>query len=189
MIFPRHSIAAAIVGSSILTMNLALAGQGQVDAMPKQLYQQLPPENQCLAKAYVIDASGKGLNIRQKPNLSGKILGRLPKSTAVNILGAQGEWILISVIDPIAQQVNFRQEGWVYSSLLGVSSKGYNLTSVSLYAQPSLRSKVVGKIPPNTDTNILSCNGKWLRVESKHHQYKGWLEPKQQCAAALTTCS
>ena len=101
----------------------------------------------------------------------------------------QGEWTLITVVDPIDQKVDFRGEGWVYSSLLGVSSQGYKLTEVSLYTRPSLRSKVVGKIPPNTNTTILGCSGKWLRVESKRHRYKGWLKPNQQCAAAYTSCS
>jgi len=187
MIFSQRLLAASIFGGSILTMNFAFAGQ--VDAFTEKLSQQLPPENQCLTKAYVVDASEKGLNIRQKPNLSGKILGRLPKNTQVNVLGMQGEWILISVVDPIAQKVDFSKEGWVYSSLLGVSSKGYNRTSVSLYSQPSFRSRVVGKIPPSTETNILGCSGKWLRVDSKQHHYKGWLEPKQQCAVAYTSCS
>jgi SH3-like domain-containing protein len=179
MFFSKRLLAASICGSSISIANLAVAGQ--VD--------RLPPANQCLTKAYTIDSSRKGLNVRQQPNLFGKILGRLPKSTEVNVLGMQGEWTLISVIDPIDQNVDFRGEGWVYSSLLGVSSQGYNLASVSLYNQPSLRSKVVGKIPPNTNTTILGCSGRWLRVESKHHRYQGWLEPNQQCATAYTSCS
>lgn len=187
MIFFQRLIVAALFGCSTLTTNLACAGQ--VDALTKNISQQLLPGNQCLAKAYVIDDGGKGLNIRQKPSLSGKILGRIPKYTEVNVLGMQGEWILTSVVDPIAQKVDFSQKGWVYSSLLGVSSKGYNRSAVSLYSQPSFRSKVVGKIPSSTEANILGCSGKWLRVGSKQKHYQGWLEPNQQCAAAYTSCS
>jgi Bacterial SH3 domain len=187
MILSQLLLATSISILSLLGNNVATA-QSSINP-ESSLANTLPPEHQCSTKAYAIDSTKNGLNVRQQPNLLGKILGQLPKSIEVNVLGMQGKWILVSVIDPIAQQVDFHQEGWVYSSLLGVSSKGYDLKSVSLYSQPSLRSRVIGKIPPNTDTNILGCSGKWLRVESKHHQLKGWLEPKQQCAAALTTCS
>lgn len=179
MVSSPHFLAAVVFSSSIVTTELALAGQAE----------RLSPEHQCLAKAYVLDSSQKGLNVRQKPNLSGKILERLDKNTEVNVLGMQGQWLLISVIDPTAQKVAFRDEGWVYSSLLGVSSTGYGEKSVSLYSQPSFRSRVVGNIPPNSSNIILGCSGKWLKVETQNHRYRGWLEPNKQCAAAYTTCS
>ena len=174
--------------SALISMNLSITNEIQVMPVDPNI-QGLSPKNQCLTKAFVIDASGRGLNIRQKPNSLGKIMGRLAKSTEVNVLGTKGEWLLISVINPIAQKVTFRSMGWVYSSLLGVSTKGLDRASVSLYSQPSFRSDITGKIPPNTNTNILSCSGKWLRVESKEYHYKGWLDPNQQCAAAYTSCS
>jgi SH3-like domain-containing protein len=187
MILSQRLLATSISILALLVNNAALAERSNVPE--SSLVNTLPPENQCLTKAYAIDSTRNGLNVRQQPNLSGKIFGRLPKSTEVNVLGMQGKWILISVIDPVAQKVAFRNEGWVYSSLLGVSSMGYGEKSVNLYAQPSLRSKSVGKIPPNANTTILGCSGKWLRVETKNHQQRGWLEPTKQCAAALTTCS
>lgn len=166
----------------------ALAAEIKV-TQTSQLQQQLQPEYQCLTQAYVVDPSSRGLNIRRKPNLSEKIIGRLSKNTEVNVLGMQGEWILISVVDPISQKVAFRGEGWVYRSLLGVAAKGYDLKPVSLYSQPSFRSKVVGKISPNTETTLLGCSGKWLKIQSSKTRYQGWLEPNQQCAAAYTSCS
>jgi uncharacterized protein YgiM (DUF1202 family) len=179
MIFNRRLLATSVLSILIAANDICLAGQAD----------RLPSAHQCLAKAYTIDSTRNGLNVRQKPNLAGKILGRLPKSTEVNVLGMQGNWILISVIDPVAQKVTFRNEGWVYSSLLGVSPMGYGEKSVNLYSQPSLRSKPTGKIPPNSNTTILGCTGKWLKVETNNHQYRGWLEPSKQCAAAYTTCS
>jgi Bacterial SH3 domain len=174
--------------SSLITLNeIAIVGQIANAACP--LANQLPPENQCFTKAYTIDSTRNGLNIRQQPNLLGKILGQLPESIEVNVLGMQGNWILISVIDPVAQKVAFRSEGWVYSSLLGVSLMGSGEKSVNLYSQPSLRSKTVAKIPPTSNTIILGCSGKWLKVATKNRQQIGWLAPTKQCAAAYTTCS
>jgi uncharacterized protein YgiM (DUF1202 family) len=186
MISPRLLAASILIIS--LVGNSAAWADRSIDP-ESSLANTLPPENQCSSKAYAIDSTKNGLNIRQQPNLSGKILGRLPQSTEVNILGMQGKWTLISVIDPVAQKVAFRNEGWVYSSLLGISSTGYGEKSVNLYSQPSLRSTAAGKIPPNSNTTILGCSGKWLKVESKNSQQKGWLEPSKQCAAAYTSCS
>jgi uncharacterized protein YgiM (DUF1202 family) len=165
--------------SAIGYSNIALSSQTD----------KLAPENQCSTKAYVADFSEKGLNIRRQPNSSGKVLGRLPKNTKVNLLGVQGNWILISVVDPSAQRVTFLGEGWVYNSLLGVDTTGYGQKSVNLYSRPSLRSKVSAKIPADSSMTIISCAGRWLKVETKNHQQKGWLEPNQQCSAAETSCS
>jgi SH3-like domain-containing protein len=178
MIFPQQLITTSILSLLIIINEIGLAGQ----------VGRLPPEKQCLAKAYTIDSTKNGVNIRYRPNLSGKILGQLPKSVEVNVLGMQDKWTLISVIDPVAQKVAFRSEGWVYSALLGVSSMGYGEKSVTLYAKPSLRSQTEARIPPNSSTTILGCSGKWLRVETKNQQ-RGWLEPSKQCAAAYTSCS
>jgi uncharacterized protein YgiM (DUF1202 family) len=179
MFFLHRLIAVTILGLSTIADNHAYAG----------LANQLLPENQCLTKAYVIDSSDNGLNVRRQPSSSGKILGRLPKNTEVNVLGTQGNWILVSVVDPIAQKVSFRNEGWVYSSLLGVSVSGYEQKSVNLYSKPSVRSKVVNRVFSSSGATILSCNGKWLKIESKNGQQRGWLEPNQQCASAYTSCS
>jgi uncharacterized protein YgiM (DUF1202 family) len=178
MILSHNLLSFSIFSLVILTNNLAVAGQAD----------RLPTENQCLTRAYVIDSSRQGLNVRRQPNSSGKILGRLPHGTDVNILGAKGDWMLISVVDPVAQKVSFQGEGWVYSSLLGTSSKGYDGKSVSLYSRPSFRSRVAMKIPPNTSVTIVSCTGKWLKVKSDNNK-SGWLEPGQQCSSTLTNCS
>jgi uncharacterized protein YgiM (DUF1202 family) len=187
MILSQRLLATAISILALVVNNAALA-ERSIDP-ESSLANTLPPENQCSTKAYAIGSTRNGLNIRQQPNLSAKILGQLPKSTTVNVLGMQGKWILISVVDPVAQKVAFRNEGWVYSSLLGVSSMGYGEKSVNLYTQPSLRSKAVGKIPINSDTTLLGCSGKWLSVATKNRQQRGWLAPEKQCAAAYTSCS
>jgi SH3-like domain-containing protein len=179
MFYLQRLTAIAIFSSSIMFSNITSVALADL----------LPSENQCSTKAYVIDPSENGLNVRFQPSSSGKVLGRLPKSTVVNVLGMQGNWILISVLDPSAQKVFFRRKGWVYGSLLGVSVSGYERKTVNLYSRPSLRSMVSAKVSPSSSTTILGCSGKWLRVETKNHQQKGWLEPNQQCASAETSCS
>lgn len=163
IILQRLLIIIIVLGGWAIGANSTIAGQSDL----------IPPKNQCSTNAYVIDPVKQGLNIRRQPTLSGQIMGRLPKNTEVNILGIQDQWALISVINPRSQRVAFRGEGWVHSSLLGVSSSGYRLKSVSLYNRPSLRSGVAAQISPNKSTKILECNGKWLRVETKNRLKRG----------------
>lgn len=177
MLLLRFILAAVILYSSALTTDRTLASTAD----------QLPSKDQCETKAYVIDNTG--LNIRRQPNTSSKILAKLPKSIEVNILGRKRDWSLISIISPKAQKVSFHDEGWVFSSKLGVSSKGYDRKSVSLYSRPSVRSTVTGNISPNSEATVLGCSGRWLEVENKSNQTRGWLEPNQQCSAAETSCS
>jgi uncharacterized protein YgiM (DUF1202 family) len=179
MTFLSHLLSLVILSSSAIPIDIVLVVSAD----------QLPPENQCLTKAYVIDTSETGLNIRRQPSSTSKILGRLPQNTTVNVLGMKGNWLLVSVVSPREQKVDFKGEGWVFSSLLGVSSQGYGKKSLSLYSKPSVRSSIVGKISSNSGATVLGCSGKWLRVETLNNQVKGWLEPNQQCASAYTTCS
>lgn len=179
MIFIRHLLSVAIFSNFVL-----LAGSTLVRSAD-----QLRSENQCLTKAYVIDISETGLNVRRQPNSTSKILGELPQNTIVNVLGMKGNWLLVSVVSPREQKVSFRGEGWVFSSLLGVSSQGYDRNMVNLYSRPSVRSSIVGKISSNGGATVLGCSGKWLRVKTQNNQVRGWLEPNQQCASADTTCS
>jgi uncharacterized protein YgiM (DUF1202 family) len=179
MTFIYHLSSLAILSSSLmLTGSTVLSSSDQ-----------LPSENQCLTKAYVIDTNDAGLNVRRQPSSASKVLGRLPQNTTVNVLGMKNSWLLVSVVSPREQKVNFKGEGWVFSSLLGVSSQGYSKKAVSLYSRPSVRSSITGKISSNSGAIVLGCSGKWLRVETLNSQVKGWLEPSQQCASVYTTCS
>lgn len=179
MTFVRHFFSAAILSSFV-----TLSGSTLVRSADR-----LRSENQCLTKAYVIDTSETGLNVRRQPNSTSKILERLPQNIIVNVLGMKGNWLLVSVVSPTEQKVAFKGEGWVFSSLLGVSSQGYGKNAVNLYSRPSVRSSIAGKISSNSGATVLGCSGKWLRVKTQNNQVRGWLEPNQQCASAETTCS
>ena len=159
-----------------LSSSLAIAGcQPQVTAQA------------CQTRAYVIDKDPQGLNVRTKPNSESEIIGTLPLYTEVDVLEYQGDWIFISPIDPEEQGINFKGEGWVYASLLGLNTRGYNSNSVSLYAEPNKTSDIVGKVESSIAVTMVSCSGEWVKI--RQESLEGWLEPEEQCAAALTSCS
>lgn len=141
----------------------------------------------CKARAYVIDRDPKGLNVRLSPNSKSTVLAQLPLYTEVSVFAEQDDWLSISPIEPKLQGVSFHGKGWVYASLLGLSTKGYDRNNVPLYTQPDRTSQVVARISSNSSVTLLGCSGEWVLVKQKN--IIGWLEPAQQCSAALTTCS
>jgi len=148
-------------------------------------------EQLCQTQAYVIDQDPSGLNVRTEPNSESKVIGTLPLYTEVDVVNYQGNWLLVSAIDPELQGVEFQEEGWVYASLMGLNVRGYGSGSVSLYAEPDTTSKELGQVASSSAVTFVSCDGEWVKVRQKVRQdiLEGWLEPDQQCAAALTSCS
>ena len=140
----------------------------------------------CQTKAYVIDTDPQGLNVRQQPNSQGQIIGTLPLYTEVDVFEHQGNWLLVSPIAPELQEVDFKGEGWVYASLLGLNTRGYNSDGVPLYVEPNKTSEVTGHAKSSSSVTMIGCSGEWVLVKQKNLQ--GWLDPEEQCAAALTTC-
>jgi SH3-like domain-containing protein len=141
----------------------------------------------CKLRAYTIDKSNDFLNVRKQPNSQSKILAKLPRNTNVNILKTVDNWVLIKSVFSEAQNIEFQGQGWVFTSLLGLSTSGYGKKSVTVFRQANASSAVNGRISSNTSVKLLSCQGDWALVEKGN--VRGWLAPKDQCAAPLTTCS
>ncbi|MEM6613485.1 MAG: SH3 domain-containing protein [Cyanobacteria bacterium P01_C01_bin.72] len=142
---------------------------------------------ECQAKAYVIDQDPQGLNVRQQPNSQSQILGTLPLYTEVDVFDHQDNWLLVSPIDPELQDVEFKSEGWVYGSLLGLNTRGYGQDTVPLYSEPDKSDQPIAEIAASSSVTMVGCSGEWVLIKQKNIQ--GWLEPDEQCAAALTSCS
>ena len=146
-------------------------------------------EQVCQTRAYVIDKDPQSLNVRKEPNSEGEIIGTLPLYTEVNVFKHQDNWLFVAPIDPELQGVDFKEEGWVYASLLGLNTRGYNSDSVPLYAEPNETSDVLGHVESSSAMTMISCSGEWVKVKQENEHLEGWLEPEEQCAAPLTSCS
>lgn len=149
-----------------------------------------PPQSvaqKCQTKAFAIDRDPNGLNVRNQPNSEAEILGTLPLYAEVNVLDHKNNWLLVSPIDPKLQEIDWSGEGYVYASLLGLNTRGYDGNGVRLYAEPDGASEVVGNVESSSLVTLVSCSGKWALV--RHQSIQGWLKPEDQCEAALTTCS
>ena len=144
----------------------------------------------CNVYAFVTDKDPNGLNVRSQPNSNARVLAKLPTrnvdEVAVKITTSQGKWVQISEAES-PQKVVFQGKGWVDSSLLGTTTRGYETKSVRVYQSANSQSKALGNIPSKTAVQLVGCQGRWVKI--KHLKLSGWLAPNDQCATGLTTCS
>lgn len=141
----------------------------------------------CKLRAYVVDRGSDLLNVRNQPNSRSKILGKLPGNADVRILKTAGRWMLIAPVSSASQDIEFQGQGWVFNSFLGLSTRGYGKKTVTVFSKADANSGINGRITSNTPVRLLGCLGEWALVEK--NGVRGWLQPKDQCAAPFTTCS
>ncbi len=168
----RHIIAA--------TMSLlALAGAVPVAGQPRG--------PACNISAYVLDRDARGLNVRAGPSANARVLQAVSNegSAVARIIGQSGAWFRVSTItDAESDTILFRGDGWVHSSLLGVSVAN---ADPRLYARPSRQSRAIARlIPEDSQVRLIGCSGDWFRVRGAGRV--GWLSRDGQCSNPLTTC-
>ena len=142
----------------------------------------------CQISAYVIDKDPKGLNVRSAPGSSSEIIGNLsttPIAVIVDVTASQGDWVQLSKAQS-PEKIEFQGSGWVYTQLLGTSTRGYGSKGVSVYTNPDPQSSAIGRIPASTGVKLLGCEQSWALVEYK--DLKGWIARDAQCPNPLTTC-
>lgn len=145
-------------------------------------------QRSCKIGAYIIDKDPKGLNVRSEPNSQSKIIDTLPTNNLgliVDINAVQGDWVQLSKAQSPGK-LEFQGNGWVYTQLLGTSTRGYGTNGVSVYDSANTQAKAIGRIPSQRNVKLLSCDRDWALVE--YQGLKGWIEPESQCGNPLTTC-
>ena len=157
------------------------------------------PDAGCKVDAFVLDPDPKGLNVRTGPNRDAQVIGKLParsENINVTITAAMEPWVQIAdAVIAGEGKVIFKGPGWVFGPLLGVEAhsshsttgKGGKRAPVKVYKEANARSLVVTTLTPGLEVKILSCSGKWVKIQ--HEKATGWLDPESQCAAQLTECS
>lgn len=159
---------------------------------PVQTKPAAAPVVPCDLDAYVVEEDENGLNVRSGPGKDYKVIAVLSGDDTdeqmVHITGVSGSWMRISTAAALDGKSLFKGTGWVFASKLGTSVRpdGKGGYQARLYQQPDLKSAVVGKIPAEDGTVLISCKGKWVQVKST--TIKGWLSPEGQCPNPVTTC-
>ncbi|AFY33843.1 SH3 domain-containing protein [Calothrix sp. PCC 7507] len=170
---PKLIIGLAITCTSIM-VNTGLANQ-------VVLAKSQSPEK-CNIFAYVIDKSSKGVNVRSGGSNKNSIIGAIPANETLNVIAVSRQWAKIT-----NASAGFKNTGWVFLPMLGISSRGYGTNGVNIYTNTNQQSRKIGRVPPSERVKLLGCQGGWAKVEYKGVQ--GWLAKEDQCGAALTSCS
>ncbi len=148
-------------------------------------------ETQCNVSAYVIDKDPAGLNVRSAPSSTASIVGKLNKGESgieVNVIASSNKWLKIKDSespDDDAKEV-YKGAGWVYATMIGTSTRGYDKGKVNLYKSPNKNGGTVGTIPKEVEVKLTGCHGDWAKVSYKGKE--GWLARDDQCGASMTTC-
>jgi len=164
--------------------NISLANEKQQTKLPISLSVK---ENNCSFGAFVQESAPAGLNVRQTPSLSGKIIGKLPPvienpdlagfkiKIEVDVLGSKNGWFFISnakdnttLTGKSARSV-FSGRGWVSGRKLTVKSQANKG-----YLQPLTTSPIAVSSNDNAGFDndemvragqLISCLGNWVLVD------------------------
>lgn len=151
-------------------------------------------EPNCGIYAWVIDKDPNGLNVRDKPNVNGKVIAKLKTDgtpedeVVVYIVGYSNGWVKIGLAENGKGQI-FNDLGWVSAKMVETGTKGspnYN-SSVTIYAAAKTSSKKVGTIPSEDTVKIAGYQCGWVKVTYKGKT--GWIRENNICGSPFTTCS
>lgn len=122
------------------------------------------------SKTKAIEVKGKVkanvLNVRKKPELTAKVLGKVNRGEILDVLNRVGEWYQIVYKN--------RNSAYVYAKyieLLREEKSGVITANVlNVRAQPNTNSAIVGKLYKNNPVNILQEMQEWLRVKFENRE-------------------
>ncbi len=155
-------------------------------------------QDDCGIDAYVIDKDPKGLNVRDQPSVTGKILATVktnPNSddstgfVTVVITGYSNGWVKITSADGGDGGSSFDGIGWVSAKMVATRTMGpsgqYDKPA-DLYAASNSKRKI-GTIPSESEVLITGFTCGWVKVQYK--KKIGWIRTSSICGSPVTSCS
>ena len=108
------------------------------------------------------------LNVREQPSTDSKLVGKLPKNAACEILGTEGEWAHIQSGE-VEGYVNLEflltgPEAKLEASSLVRTVAISNADGLNIRAQASMDSEVVTQISKGAELEFLEDQGEWIKV-------------------------
>lgn len=144
----------------------------------------------CDVQAYVVDPDPKGLNVRDAPGVSGKVVAVIPldgDGTTVHLVASSPDgWVQIDRAETVGGEVVFDKKGWVSGKMLATETRGYGTKGVKLRGE-GRAGKVVGTVPPEMQVGVAGCAGD--RVKVRYKNLVGFLDLEDQCPNPVTLCN
>lgn len=150
----------------------------------------------CAIDAWVEHRDPRGLNVRAKPDLKAKIVGKLRYDNGddneivmVKIVGYAKGWVKISGASTVGGDELFSGNGWVTAKAVILRTErpdGNSAKRVALYSRPSKAGGVASRIPAEVAVRIrgFACFGPKVTYSGK----TGWLSREDLCGNPVTTC-
>lgn len=147
-------------------------------------------KQRCSIDAWVQDDDPQGTNVRNAPNLKGKIIETFP-SVAVTgedidltLIGYQNGWLKIELS---GDKKNGFKTGWISAKKVAVAIESGTLKPAKLYAFPKRSSRRIGTIP--NDASVFEIVGfDCFGLKIKYKDISGWLSKDELCGNPRTTC-
>ena len=124
-------------------------------------------------KLYVRTNTGIGLNLRQAPSTSAKIITSFPVGTAVHVLQRGSEWHKVQVCGLTGYMASRYLKASAQSAPAAVKAtlKNINGGSVVNFRQyPGMKTKVIKAYPVGTVVTVLEKGENWCKVEINGQQ-------------------
>ena len=167
--------------SSLPRNLLLLICLGFTGYAPQSLAQR--EEANCGISAWVIDKDPNGLNVRDRPGASGKVIARLPRrnyedTVTVYVVGYSSGWLKIGLAHAGNGEKLFDDLGWIAAKMVETGTKNFEEPPL-LYAQPATSSRKIGAIPSEVHVQIsgYACGFTKVSYQGK----TGWLRDGNIC--------
>jgi N-acetylmuramoyl-L-alanine amidase len=117
--------------------------------------------------------TARDADLRGGPGAEHKLVGKVKSGSKVNVVGKQGEWLLV-----VSQRGNPPAyiEAQAVRPLDPAFGSYVTTTETSVRSGPGRNHDVLTKIPKGMKLQVIGAEGNWLRVESKHGRPPGYVE-------------
>lgn len=123
-------------------------------------------------------------NIRETPN--GEIILKINNSYGdgyiFNVIDCKGEWLKINRIQGIDQTKISEFQGWIHTSIVGVSFT----YSVDLLDKPNGKKVLNIKRESGETYKIINVHYDWVKIKTKNGA--GWVKSEKICGNPVTNC-
>lgn len=133
------------------------------------------------------------LNIRKEPNENGKLVGKLPKNAACELVAEEGEWTLIR---------SGKVEGYVKSEYLlsGWNAKKRALEEMTTVAivetdslkvreQPNTECEVITMVPKGEELDVVAVENDWVKImidDEENYVSAEYVRVEEKLGSAIT---
>lgn len=135
-------------------------------------------------KVYLDDKDNYS-NIRETPN--GEIILKINNSYGYgyifNVIDCKGDWLKINHIQGIDQPKISEFEGWLHTSIVGVSFT----YSLDLLDKPNGKKVLNIKRESGETYKVIGVDCDWVKIKTKNGV--GWVKSEKICGNPVTNCS